>query len=349
MKKCSLFILGCALAAMTSACAPLGRSAKSESTGARPKWVDGESSRWPRSQYVLGVGSADDENSASDRARGEISRVFSTAVSVDTTVDESESNTTQAGGSSTSFSQLVSQKVHTVSEKILEGVEIVERWRDLSAARSYALAVLDKSKALKTVEDKLQGLDQEALQWNTRMEASTDAFERAKAAAKLVALLNGRASLESDRRILGGAASASNAGLAAAKIAAAKALSALEVLVAVTGDGADELETGVVTGLASAGLNVQRGRSGDKGDLLIEVKSTSQSLDSPDPRWKWSRASATLSLTELRAGKTFARFDVSERQAAAASPEARRRALSVLAEKTSGKISAAIADFIENR
>ena len=92
-----LFLAAFAFAALTSACATGGGSAKTSSGGARPAWVEGESPRWPRAQHVLGVGSGDDENAAADRARGEIARVFSSAVSVDTIVDESEANLTQGG------------------------------------------------------------------------------------------------------------------------------------------------------------------------------------------------------------------------------------------------------------
>lgn len=72
-------------------------------------------------------------------------------------------------------------------------------------------------------------------------------------------------------------------------------------------------------------------------------------MEGGDPRWKWSRASATVSIADGREGKTFARFEVSDRQAAAAAGEARRRALGILANKTAEKVSAAITEFFENQ
>jgi hypothetical protein len=333
-----------AAALALSACAgtPTARTA---SSGARPAWVEGDSARWPRAQYVTGVGSADDEDGAADRARGEISRVFSSNVIVDTTLDETETSLTQGGKASVSFSQLVAQKVQTASRKILEGVEIAERWKDASSARYYALAALNKVKALGAVGEKTAALDADAAQWKARLDVAGDKFERAKAAAKLSALLKGRLDLENDRRVLGGGPLASTVDVSAAKAAAAQALADLDVVVVATGDHSDELETGVVTGLASAGLRAKRGNPGDVGDLIVESSSDARAVEGGDERWKWSRASATVTLKDGRENKTFARFDVSERQASADAGEARRRAAAGLAKKTAEKTAAAINDF----
>ncbi|MBI2384902.1 MAG: LPP20 family lipoprotein, partial [Elusimicrobia bacterium] len=152
MKNMTLLTLAVA-AALMSACGG-SSSLKSSSGGARPSWVEGESPRWTRAQNVLGVGSGDDEESAADRARGEISRVFSSAVSVNTTVDESETTVNQGGRTNTSFSQSVAQNVRTASKKMPEGAEVVERWKDAATGRYYALSVLNKGKALSAVAEK---------------------------------------------------------------------------------------------------------------------------------------------------------------------------------------------------
>lgn len=335
--------------ALLSGCAGGGTGPKSSSAGARPAWVEGESSKWPRAAYVTGVGSADDEEGAADRARGEISRVFSSAVSVDTTLSESEATINAGGKTSTSFSQQVAQTVRTASKKMLEGVEIVERWKDGAASRYYALATLNKGKAMAAVAEKTQALDADALQWKTKMDAAGDKFERAKAAAKLGALLKGRLDLENDRRVLGGGSLASTVDVSAAKAAAAKALAELDVVVIATGDHAAELETGIVNGLVANGLMAKRGSPGDKGDMIVESSSGAQTVEGGDARWKWSRGSATVTLKDGRDDKSFARFDVSDRQASADAGEARRRAAAGLAQKAAEKVASSITDFFQNQ
>lgn len=347
MNRLALTLLAASLAACTGGARNSPKS--SSGSGPRPAWVEGESPRWPRAANVLGVGSGDDEESAADRARGEISRVFSSNVAVDTTVDESEANLTSGGKTSTSFSQLVAQKIQTASKKMLEGTEIVERWKDAATGRYYALAVLNKSKALQAVTEKTTALDADAAQWKASLDAAGDKFSRAKAAAKLAALLKGRLDLENDRRVLGGGTLASTVDVSAAKAAAAKALAALDVVVASTGDGADALETGIVSGLAAAGLTAKRGNPGDKGDIVVESQSATAPVTGGDERWKWSRATATVTMKDGREDKTFSRFDVSERQASADAGEARRRAVAALAKKASAKVADAINEFFQNQ
>lgn len=332
-----------------SACGGGAALKKTSAGGSRPSWVEGESSKWPRAQYVTGVGSADDEEAAADRARGEISRVFTSNVSVDTSVDESEGTVNAGGRTTTSFSQQIAQNVRTASKKMLEGVEIVERWKDSASARYYALATLSKNKAMAAVDEKTHALDADASQWKARLDAAGDKFERAKAGAKLAAILKGRLDLENDRRVLGGGSLASTVDVSAAKAAAARALEALDVVVIATGDHADDLETGIVTGLVASGLMAKRGNPGDKGDMIVESASAAQTIENGDKNWKWARATATVTLKDGREDKAFSRFDLSDRQASADAGEARRRSAAGLAKKAAEKVAAAITDFFQNQ
>ncbi len=347
MKPIHLVLLLATLAAASTLSGCAGGGVKAASSGPRPSWVEGESPRWPRSQYVTGVGSADDEEGAADRARGEVSRVFSSAITADTLLDESETNVKAGGKTTTTFSQQVALNIRTTSKKMLEGVEIVERWKDGATARYYTFAVLHKGKAMAAVTEKTQALDADALQWKANLDGAADKFERAKAGVRLTALLRGRLELENDRRILGGGALAASVDAAAAKAAAAKALSSLDVVVIATGDHAAELETGIVTGLVASGLMAKRGSPGDKGDVIVESGSGAQAVTGGDERWKWSRGTATVTLKDGREDKAFARFEVSERAASADAGEARRRAASGLAKKAAEKVAAAITAFFE--
>lgn len=349
MTKKPLLLLAC-LASMLSACAGGGRKGVSTSSGGpRPAWVEGESPRWPRARFILGVGSGDDENAAADRARGEVARVFSADVSVDTNVDETESNLTQGGKTATTFSQTVAQQVRTVAKKALEGSDVVERWKDPATGRYYALAALAKDKALLAVTEKLDSLDGEAASWKAKLDAASDRFEKAKAAAKLSALLKARGGLEAEHRVLGGGKAESRLDSGAARSAAAAALAALNVTVASEGDGAKEIVTGVVGGLNAAGLTAKPAVAGATADLLAEADVTVEPGSGGDDRWKWSRATATVTLKEGREGKVFTRFEAAERQASADPGEARRRALAALSKKVAAQTEAAIRAFFENQ
>lgn len=349
MKPMRSLLVLCAATSLLAGCGGGAAVRKASSGGQRPAWVEGDSAKFPRSQFVTGVGSGDDEESAADRARGEISRVFSSAVDANTSVDEIESSVDTDGRKTITFSQQVAQSVRTASKKMLEGVEIVERWKDGASARYYALAALSKGKAMAAVEEKTRALDADASQWKARLDAATDRFDKAKAGAKLSALLKGRLDLENDRRVLGGGALASTVDASSARAAATRALEALDVVVIATGDHADDLETGIVTGLVASGLTGKRGNAGDKGDLIVESRSASQPVEGTDKAWKWSRANATVTLKDGRDDKAFSRFEVSERAASGDAGEARRRASAALAKSAAEKTTAAITAYFQNQ
>src|SRR5690242_444038 len=91
------------------AAAPKRAAADSRAAKAKPEWVDGQSSEYPRDMYLSGVGLGDDRQSAEDRARGEISKVLSTVVSVDTNLTETEGNENKNGAATNDFRQNISQ------------------------------------------------------------------------------------------------------------------------------------------------------------------------------------------------------------------------------------------------
>jgi LPP20 lipoprotein len=335
-------------ALLSTACRSMAKSGD-VSTGARPHWADaGESDDFPRASYITGVGSADDETAASERARGEVAKVFSADVSAVSTVNESEANSTQNGKEAHSWSNDVAQKVRTTTKKVLEGVDIVARWKD-PTGRYYALAALPKAQALLAITEKATEIDAEAAQYKAALAAATDPFGKAKAAAKLLALSKAQAGLAADNRVLGGGPLASVFDTASVKSDAAAALAALDVLVAATGDGADSVQTAVVSGMNAVGLSAKSGASGDKSDLTATAQVSVQEQDSGSSRWQRSRASATVGLVDGRTGKIFITFDVSAREDAVDAGEARRRALATLAKTTTSKVTAAINDFFANQ
>jgi len=332
-----------AAALAASACASGGkRDAATKIGGARPDWVEGESPEFPRARYVLGVGSADEENAASDRARGEVARVFSADVTVNTSVEQSE----KGDGKSSSFSSAVSDSVKTATAKILEGVEIVARWKDASTGRFYALAALDKPHALLTITEKAHDLAGDAAQRKAALAAASDPFGRAKAAMKLAAIAKAWDGLEADSRVLGGGSLGADFDAAAARADAAKALGALDVAVSAGGDGADAVETALVAALNAQGLAAKKGSA---GDLVAAADVSVSAQDAGDARWKRSRASATVTLTDGRAGKAISRFDVTAREDATDPGESRRRALASLAKKTAAQTAAAIDAYFANQ
>jgi hypothetical protein len=344
-----LVMLAAAAALFAVGCAHAGhKGAVSTEGGPRPSWIDAESPEFPRAMYIVGVGSADDEASAAERARAEVAKVFSVAVAATTTSSESESTAKQNGGETHSYSQDLAQKVRTVTDKALEGVDIVARWKDTSSMRYYALAALPKDHALLAVTEKASEIDSEIAQQRSLFAAAADSFSKAKAAAKLLALSKARESLSADSRVLGGGNLPGDFDAGAIRSQAVQALAALNVVVSVTGEGSEATQTGVVAGLNAVGLSAKAGAPGDASDLTATAQ-VSVEEQNGGSRWRRFRSSANVSLIDGRSGKTFSTFVVTAREDAVDSGEARRRSLASLAKSTSDKVTSAINDFFANQ
>lgn len=316
----------------------------------RPDWVDGASIEFPRERYVTGVGIGDDRATAEERARGEIAKVFSANITVDTTVSETESTAGQGGATNNAFSQQIAQNIKTVSQRALEGVQLVENWQDAATRVHYTLAVLDRAKAKAGLIEKLGDLDRQTAEWRDVLEKSDEKLPRAKAAMRLLTVIKARNQLNSDLRVLdeGGQGLKSPIDEAVVRPLAAKAIAALNVVVDMTGTGSAEVETAIVRGLASFGLQSSPSEATNAADIIVEGKVDTKAVPADDSRWKWARSTVTISVKDARAGKTVSRFDASDREASSNYDEAVRRSHLELATRVTEKISQAITTYFEN-
>jgi len=348
MKKLALLLV----AAATAACAAhTGAGTRHRVKGAKPAWADGDTSEYPKEGYLTGVGTADERASAEDRARSEISKIFT--VTVTATTSDVMSETTSASGKGkdqSSFSQAVSQDVQTVSNKVLEDVTIAETWQDPATRRFYALAILQRDKAAMALKEKLSDLDKQALVWQKQLDGASDRLGRVKAAMKLMTLLKARDGLNADLRVVSASGSGESAPFDAAGLApkAAKALAELDVAVDM-GAGSDEVATGVIQALNGLGLQARAGSAGADADVSVEGSVQSAPEAGDGSAWKWARCAATVSVKDARAGKIFLRFDASERQASADYAKAERRSREAMAKKVAAKIREGVAAYFENQ
>jgi hypothetical protein len=347
MKKAkSISILLAAAAALACAAAP--RRAAADPRNPKPDWVDGASVEYPREKYVVGVGAADDRATAEERSRGEIAKVFSANVTVDSSLSETETNVTQGAASKNNFSQSVTESVKTTSKKVLEGVQVVENWQDGATKVYYTLAVLERAKAHSAMTDKIGALDAQAQQYKQQMDAAGGKMAKAAAAMKVLRLLKARNELNGELRVVDETGQGIKSGVdeAALKPEAAKAVGALDVAVDMTGDGSEEVETALLSGLNAFGLHATKGGKG--GDMGVEGHVDSKPMQGDGSKWQWARSTVTVTLKEPSTSKVIARFDASDREASADYPEAVRRSHVELAKRVSEKLSSAITAYFEN-
>jgi hypothetical protein len=104
--------------------------------------VNGKSSKFPDSQYLVGRGQADTQEDARNRARADLAKILEVGVSAKST--DVTSYTSEGGGKTESQ---VSRNITTRTDQIVRGIQIPEFWQDPNSKSTYALAVLSRSQA----------------------------------------------------------------------------------------------------------------------------------------------------------------------------------------------------------
>src|SRR5215813_4253397 len=126
---------------------------------AKPDWIDGVSRTYPAEQYLLGVGQSDNRATAEDQAYAAVARIFKAEVNAQAKDWESYLVIEQRGHSSAERRLTLDNLTSVSTDKVLENVQIVERWVDVQTGLHYALAGMHRLQAETAFMERITELD----------------------------------------------------------------------------------------------------------------------------------------------------------------------------------------------
>jgi hypothetical protein len=130
--------------------------------GKRPDWIDGESSEYPPSFYMTGVGYAPDRQTAENKARAEISKIFYSEIVASNRAYEEYLQTTYKGKSKARQSISIEDITKVSTQKVLSGVIIAQVYQQSRPEKLfYALALLDRQQTKRILRQKIEQLDRD--------------------------------------------------------------------------------------------------------------------------------------------------------------------------------------------
>jgi len=307
----------------------------------KPDWIERESVEWPREMYLLGVGSADERTVAEDRARADLARIFTTHVSSALVANASESSARSERGEAHSEQISVSEETRSTTDKVLEGVEIVQVWEDPQAHQVYALAALDRQQAAARLDAKLEALEKSAEPLRARLEAPD------KSAALGAAMRLFR--LERDRRVLDGELRIVAPTRAQRPFAnedgARELLSRTSVGLTISGDDEGIVEGALRGALTSLGFAVKPEAAG--ADLVGEGTFALEKLGSRDG-WYWSRGRIQVVVKDPASSRVVLNLTESVRDAARIESESNHRVLTKISDRLRKAVPAAFLSAADN-
>ena len=133
-----------------------------EVRGKRPDWISRESHQYPSSDYLTGVGYGSDRQSAEDKARSEIAKIFYSDIESRTRTYQEYLQTTSKSNIEATEKVDIEDITKVSTQKILSGVRIAQFYQQTEPDEVfYALAVLDRDQSTMILKDKIHELDAE--------------------------------------------------------------------------------------------------------------------------------------------------------------------------------------------
>ncbi|MBK1734109.1 hypothetical protein CKO15_02190 [Halorhodospira abdelmalekii] len=325
-KLAALTALATAAVLLATGCA--GGDTRSEE---RPEWVTGaEPAAYPRTRYLIAVGSAESRESAQDHARAELARIFKVQVAAISQRHERLTIGEERNGGQTPFShEQWEWQIETQTAATLRGVEFGETWRDPQSGDYHVLAVLERQRAASALREEMAALDRVTTQALEQADAATDRLRSLAALARGVAAQRQRAEHQEALRVLTGAGMPARYELSLLEAQLGSKAAAIPIRTQARGQHA-----GRVTQLLKAAVT-EAGFKGAEGTNCRDAYRLEAELELDDlgqrDGWYWQRGGLTLRLLDP-AGEPRAERRWPIRSAATDRATAERRALEEVAE-----------------
>lgn len=313
----------------------------------KPDWINSESSRYPGDRFLTGVGSGDSRKKAENSAYAAISRIFVAEIDQRTREWEKFFQKDEKGKSSWQRDIKIDQFTSVSTRKVLENVSIAEIYLDKKNQIYYALAVINRRKAVSALRQRITSLDLE-IEEMLKMAGKTDQkLQKVRLLHKAIRKILLRDTYNTELQILSlaGSGAESLTQLSAIQKELQDFLSGnFQVIVFITGKNSDSIRKAVVEGLNSQGLPVSLGEISEKTDLVIKGSVAFQPVEISDAHFvRWN---ASFELRDIATGQIIGSVLTHGREGHITEPEAEARALRAAQHELSKEISERLADYI---
>lgn len=316
--------------------------------GKRPEWVNGESSQYPSSQYLTGVGFDTDRKSAEDKARAEISKIFSSKIDSKTRSYEEYLQTTSKGEAKTEQAITVEEITKVSTRKVLSGVRIASVYQEAGQKPLfYALAVLDRDQSARILTDKIHTVDREIGDLVRKSEAQADMLVTIKYLTQSIEKHMLREAYDAELRVVSHTGRGIYPPTRFAEISRkleSMLLRDFLIGVSVKGSRADEVQDALVQGLNQQGFAI----SEDLNRVQVLVRGTVEikPLDRGASEWKYVQWRTHFDMVDKKGGAIFGSVNKAGREGHLNLPQAENRAVRKIQKALTTEIAQKMKGYI---
>ena len=316
--------------------------------GKKPDWVDGESKRYPSTSYLSGVGYGHERQSAEDKARAEIAKIFYSDINSRSRTYQ-EYLQTISGKKSKAEEKISIEEITEVStKKVLSGVRIVQVHEATTPKPIYyALAVLDRNQSAEILRSKIKETDQDIKNLLSNAKHEEDKLSKIKGLKECTRKYILREAYDAELRII----SPSGKGVTP-PINFIKIKNMLNdilfrdflIALSVKGSKAKEIQEALVVALNQKGFSVSE--DFDKVSVIVRVDVEIKPIDRGTSEWKYVRWNIHTDLIDKRGGTVFGSVNKTGREGHLSLPQAENRAVRKIRKTVTTDIAEELKQYI---
>ena len=326
----------------------------------KPDWIDGVSAAYPSGQYLVGVGQAESRAAAEDRAYAAVARIFKAEVNAQAKDWESYLVIEQRGHSSAERRLTLDNLTRVSTDKVLENVQIVDRWVDVHKGLQYALAGMHRPQAETSFMERMTELDRSIHDDVEEAQRPSDKLAKVRALRRAARNLVLRETYNADLRVIRssgqGTASAYRVNELVRELEQFLATN-LVLAVAVTGDQVEPAQRALMEGLLKEGLQVtsrpwegDRSVGGDSSgpspELLVRGVVRVWPIDVHDPQFKFVRWCSDFEVVDLTSQRVVGALSRGGKEGHLSEREATAKGVRVMQQELSADVAKSIAAHV---
>lgn len=318
----------------------------------KPGWVEGGSADYPSTQYLTGVGQADNRNNAEDQAYAAVARIFKAEVAAQAKDWESYLVVENRGVSNAERRLSIDNVTKVSTDKVLENVRIADVWYDSDSRSHYALGVMNRAQSEASLMEKVSGLDRAIDADVTESRHTNDKLAKVRALRRAGRNLVLREVYNTDLRVIRlsgkGTSSAYQVNELSDELEQFLATN-LVLGVQVSGDHAEPVSRALAEGLIREGLHVTTQPEHDETgpqELVVQGAVRLFPIEVRDPNFKFVRWCSDFEVVELKTRRVIGALASGGREGHLTEREATAKALRVMQHELSSDVARAIAAHI---
>lgn len=328
-----------------------------------PAWILGPSKDYPPDQYLTGVGQADAQDAANDRAYGAVAKIFKAEINAQARDWESFLQFENRGTTAVERRLTLDHVTRVSTDKVLENVRIMAGWSDDKTGQHYALAVMNRAQAGTAMLGRIGELDDTVETELKEFRQAQDKLAKLRHLRRAIKSLVLREAHNADLRIIrqSGQGTASTYKVAELTAELEQFMAAnLAISVDVTGTQAEPVRRAVMEGLIREGLpvlatplaqaatNGQAGGAAGGSPLVLLAKGTVRlwNANVPDPRFRYVRWCSDFVVVEADSQRVVGAVSRSGKEGHLTEGEASAKAVRVMQQELTSELAKTLAGYV---